>query len=161
MKANRSAATLTLWILFVGPYGGFPAQDVKDSNCTGCIHECAHKYCYNPGMCWNNGGAGAKLCAGQSQANCPAANTAYYNVMSDFPQSQSDDPTTSCKPPGGTTTLTVWAAHTNISSPAQNCYQTVSCTWNTDTRACEIAPGSGGPWNSLPKMQNNSCPICL
>lgn len=108
----------------------------------------------------DNGGQGVLQCPGQTQQACESTNQ-FYQVLSDFPQSEGDNSASNClqqEESGEYTYYEMWAAHTYVTSPAANCYRTVECLWKNNE--CIVKPESEGPWYSLPKKTTNPCDEC-
>lgn len=130
----------------------------NDASCSPLTHQnpCEHKTVRNPGMCFTN----VPLCSGTTNPNlCSSSEIAYYDVKDDFPQGETDDPTTICRQTqGGSAEYTIWNAHHNVISPAADCYRRVVCKWDTSTSPAKcVVDYEISPWISIAKPTAVKC----
>ncbi|OQC68400.1 MAG: hypothetical protein BWX48_00054 [Verrucomicrobia bacterium ADurb.Bin006] len=165
MKQRRNYKMHLIWTKVAGLTAMFgivthwAAEDrLPDEACSLFSHVrlCPHKYPINPGMCKSD----VPLCSGATSSNiCTGTNITYYEVKSDFHQSEANNATMTCHQiVGGSGTYIIWTQHTKISSPPEPCYKRVTCRWDPFP-----APGRCvvyedlSPWFSLPKRSVEGC----
>lgn len=149
-------AKIVIQALLVGLVFSQAAEDrFYDSQCSPFWHDCAHRKPFNPGMCKT----GLQLCAGtQNPYTCEDSNISYYEVKQDFPQGTIENSTMTCvQQVGGTGQFQIWAEHTQVVSPAAQCYVLVRCRWDAQTRKCVRAEYISA-WYYEPKLQAVPCP---
>ena len=168
MKKHTALHVGIVMILMAGVINVYGPDDwiQTGAGCVLCIHiggECTHKRAINPGMCWTNGGQGAPQCPGQETQSACLSSEQFYQVMDNFPQGEADNASGLCvsQNSGEYTYHSMWTQHTYITSPADACYRTVKCTWDSTQQKCIIDPDHLGPWFTLPKKTQNACSRCM
>jgi hypothetical protein len=158
LKLHLSAAYFLTILAIVGYAQQDRLYDPNRNECLWFFHPggCHHKYPANPGMCWRGpGGNGVAVCPGQdNQANCEADGK--YFVHNNFDQDEPFNSTATCT--DSSNSFQIWAQHTKISSPDEQCYRPVTCKWDDQVQPNQCVVDSGGVWQSLPKKTSNLCP---
>lgn len=164
MKQRHNRTKPLLWVIVAGLTATFgidthwAAEDRRhDAQCSPFNHTplCPHKWAANPSMCK----ADVALCAGATtQATCLNPNTTFYVVMEDFPQDEVSNSTLTCKQTeGGSSTYTIWAEHTYITSPSRGCYKQVRCKWEPAPASRCVVDYDETGWVYLPKKISYYC----